>query len=54
MPKKQTVLTDEERAKRIREIVRDTEANTTAEDFEKAFRKVASQPGAAVSKRSRP
>jgi hypothetical protein len=40
MPAKKTTLTDEERAKRIRETAREVEATGTAEDFEQAFKKV--------------
>lgn len=38
MPRKQTVLTEAERSKRIREAARDAEAN--AKEFERAFKRV--------------
>jgi hypothetical protein len=40
MPRKKTVLTDEERAKRIRETSREVEASNDPKDFERAFKKV--------------
>lgn len=41
MPKKSTPpLTDEERAKRIRETAREVEASDSKREFERAFKKV--------------
>lgn len=41
MPKKSTPpLSDEERAKRIRETAREVDASDSAKDFERAFKKV--------------
>ncbi len=41
MPKKSTPpLTDEERAKRIRETAREIEASDSAKEFERAFKKI--------------
>jgi hypothetical protein len=40
MPAKQTTLTDEERARRIRETAREIGAEESAEAFEQAFRRV--------------
>ncbi len=40
MPAKKRTLTDEERAKRIRETAREIGANATREEFERAFKKV--------------
>ncbi len=39
MPRKKTHLTDEERAKRIREAARDIGASNDPKDFDKAFKK---------------
>jgi len=41
MPKRKTPLSDEERAKRLRETAREVEAHATQEEFERAFTKVA-------------
>jgi hypothetical protein len=41
MPKRKTELSDEERAKRLRETARDVEAHATREEFEDIFKKVA-------------
>lgn len=44
MPKKSTpALTDEERARRIRETAREIEASNSARDFERAFKKIVPQ-----------
>ncbi|HKW52840.1 MAG TPA: hypothetical protein VJO12_04050 [Stellaceae bacterium] len=41
MPKKTTPpLTDEERAKRIRETAREVEASNSAKDFDRAFKRI--------------
>lgn len=40
MPKKQTVLSDEERSKRIKETARDIEAGNDPEAFERVFKTV--------------
>jgi hypothetical protein len=41
MPKKSTPpLTDEERAKRIRETAREVEASDSGKEFERAFKKI--------------
>lgn len=40
MPRKKIVLTDEERAKRIRETAREIGTSNDAKDLEKAFKKV--------------
>jgi hypothetical protein len=40
MPAKKTVLTDEERAKRIREAAREIGTNNKPKSFDKAFKKV--------------
>lgn len=40
MPKKKTVLSDEERRKRLREAAREHETSEDPKDFEKAFKKV--------------
>jgi len=39
MPAKKTILTDEERAKRIREAQRDLGTDNSAKSFDKAFEK---------------
>lgn len=41
MPKKKTVLTDKERAKRILETAREIGTDDSPEAFEQAFKKVA-------------
>jgi hypothetical protein len=42
MPRKSTPpLTDEERAKRIRETAREVEASDSKREFERAFKKIA-------------
>jgi hypothetical protein len=38
--KKEAPLTDEERAKRIRETAREIEASGSSKEFERAFKKV--------------
>lgn len=40
MPKKKTVLSDEDRRKRLREAARDHETSDDPKDFEAAFEKV--------------
>lgn len=40
MPKKKTVLSDEERRKRLREAAREHETSDDPKDFEAAFKKV--------------
>jgi hypothetical protein len=40
MPRKQNVVTDEERAKRLRETAREIGTSNSPEDFERAFKKV--------------
>jgi hypothetical protein len=40
MPKKQTVLTEEERAKRLRDAALERETSNDPRDFEAAFKKV--------------
>jgi hypothetical protein len=40
MPKKQTTLSEDERAKRLREAAHDIETSDDPKDFEKAFDKV--------------
>lgn len=40
MPRKKTVLSDEERRKRLREAARALETSNEPKDFEKAFKKV--------------
>jgi hypothetical protein len=42
MPAKKHAITDEERAKRIRETAREREADGSPEDFERAFKRVVS------------
>lgn len=45
MPKKSTPpLSDEERAKRIRETAREVEASDSKRDFERAFEKIVKPP----------
>jgi hypothetical protein len=52
MPKKSTPpLSDEERAKRIRETAREVEANESAREFERAFKKVVPSTKRAQKKR---
>jgi len=51
MPRKKTVLTDQERAKRIRETAREIETDNRPEAFEKVFKKVV-QSKKASSRRS--
>lgn len=41
MPRKKTVLTEEERRKRLREAAREHETSNDPKDFERAFKKVA-------------
>ena len=43
MPAKKTVLTDEERAKRIRETARDVEASNDPKVLDKALKKIISK-----------
>jgi hypothetical protein len=50
MPKKKTFLSEAERRKRLRETEREVEASGTAEDFERAFRKVTAAPAGASPK----
>jgi hypothetical protein len=40
MPRKTHILTDEERAKRIRETAKEIGTSNDPEDFERAFRRV--------------
>lgn len=40
MPAKKTILTDAERAKRLREAARERETGNDPADFEQAFRKI--------------
>jgi hypothetical protein len=44
MPKKKTVLSDEERRKRLREAARAHETSEDPKDFEAAFKKVTRTP----------
>lgn len=47
MPKKQNVISDEERRKRLREAARDLETSEDPKDFEAAFNRVTEkQPSA--------
>jgi hypothetical protein len=46
MPAKKTVLTDEERAKRIREAARDRETDNDPKSFDRAFKEVTKSPPA--------
>ena len=46
MPKKKTVLTEAERAKRIREAAEKHGTSNDPKDFEKAFKKVTTKPSA--------
>jgi hypothetical protein len=50
MPKKKTVLTDAERAKRIRETAREIGTDNDPKSFERAFKRVV--PKAVPPKRS--
>ena len=50
MPKRKTELTDEERAKRLRETAREIGASATREEFERAFKKIVSPKQSAVKK----
>ncbi len=44
MPKKKDApMSDEERAKRIREIAREVDASDSAKEFERAFKKIVPQ-----------
>ena len=40
MPKKQTILTDEERTRRIEETAREVDADDSIEVFDRVFKKV--------------
>jgi len=42
MPKRKTELSDEERAKRLRETAREVEADATREEFDCEFRRIIS------------
>jgi len=44
MPKKKTVLSDEERRKRLQEAARVHETSEDPKDFEEAFRRVVKSP----------
>jgi hypothetical protein len=44
MPRKKTVLTDEERAKRIRETAREIGASNDPKVLDKAIKRIASKP----------
>ncbi len=44
MPRKKTVLTDEERAKRIRETAREVEASNDPKALDKALKKIIAKP----------
>jgi hypothetical protein len=50
VPKKQNVLSDEERRKRLREAARELETSEDPKDFEKAFSDVTGSPKAAGTK----
>lgn len=49
MPAKKTVLTDEERAKRIRETAREIGTDNTAKTFDTAFKRIMDSPKASRS-----
>jgi hypothetical protein len=44
MPAKKTILTEEERAARLREIAKERETSDDPKDFESAFKKVTEPP----------
>jgi len=44
MPAKKEHITDEERAKRLRELAREIGTSNSPEDFERAFKKVVPKP----------
>jgi hypothetical protein len=50
MPKKKTVLTDVERAKRIRETAREIGTDNDPKSFERAFKKIVSTKKGSASK----
>ena len=50
MPKKKTVLTEAERAKRIREAARDLETDNDPKSFERAFKGVVTAKAASHPK----
>jgi hypothetical protein len=44
MPKKKTILSDEERRKRLRETAREHLTSDDPKDFERAFKEVVQRP----------
>ena len=44
VPAKKQHITDEERAKRLRELARESGTSNSPEDFERAFKKVVPKP----------
>ena len=49
MPAKKTTITDEERAKRIRETARKAETSNDPKDFDRAFEKIVGHPNRQLS-----
>jgi hypothetical protein len=53
MPAKKTQLTEAERAKRIRELARQSETSNDPKDFERAFEKVVKETKAPATAKGR-
>ena len=54
MPAKKQHLTEEERAKRLRELAREIGTSNSPEDFERAFKKVVTQAASRPRRNEKP